>query len=467
MKKFCLIALWLIIFTKISYAMMTQTIDSSGDVGKYTSLCAHCAGIFHDYFSDSGFAASYYDETNGNLKFINDIGAFWNSLSPIVVDSTGDVGRFTSTTAWNDSSGLPIKESILIGYYDVTNGDLKCAWRKSYLSDTFKLSIIDSAGDVGQFTSIYVDTLNKTPYISYYDAINGDLKLAYFKDSAWSIQKIDTAGDVGKYNSIDGYADTITISYYDSTNGDLKLAKYNGTNWQIEKADTAGDVGKYSFISFSSWWTRIDYYDETNGDLKETWKNKDSLNWQFYKRDTTGDVGLFANFGRNGYFSDLCYYDKTNGDLKMLNWGIADTAGDVGGYPSGVSFFGGTAVVYYDFTNKHLKKAAYFEIGVEEEKLNPAKTGFNLEVIKNKISLSVPNDYYPNVLITIYDLTGRLKSTVYSGTLSKGDYTFTPNIKKSGIYFVQLTAVCHSDTERSEGEESNIIKITKKLVLLK
>ncbi|MFA5033014.1 MAG: T9SS type A sorting domain-containing protein, partial [bacterium] len=73
----------------------------------------------------------------------------------------------------------------------------------------------------------------------------------------------------------------------------------------------------------------------------------------------------------------------------------------------------------------------------------------------------------PSTLITIYDLTGRLKETVYSGTLTKGNYTFTPNIHKSGIYFVRLSTICHSDTERSEGEESNIITETKKLILVK
>ncbi|MFA5033897.1 MAG: clostripain-related cysteine peptidase [bacterium] len=80
-------------------------------------------------------------------------------------------------------------------------------------------------------------------------------------------------------------------------------------------------------------------------------------------------------------------------------------------------------------------------LGIEEIsniKYQSASGGSKLEIIKNKICLSVPNNYYTNTRITIYDLCGRTKEIVYSGVLSKGDYVFTPKIKKSGIYFVRL-----------------------------
>ncbi|MFA5033019.1 MAG: T9SS type A sorting domain-containing protein [bacterium] len=95
-------------------------------------------------------------------------------------------------------------------------------------------------------------------------------------------------------------------------------------------------------------------------------------------------------------------------------------------------------------------------VGIEEPSqgsLKPPLQALDFKIIKNKISLSLPNDYYPNILLTIYDLSGRPKETVYSGTLSKGDYTFTPSIKKSGVYFVRLS--------------TNDFTETKKLVLIK
>ena len=140
--------------------------------------------------------------------------------------------------------------------------------------------------------------------------------------------------------------------------------------------------------------------------------------------------------------------------VKFKAWSMAYSEVDV--LPAGVN--------NYFF----LDDFSITQIGIEERQF-PVNSGqWSVNIIKDKIYLSVPNssspnNYYPNTLITIYDLTGRPKETVYFGTLTKGNYTFTPNIHKSGIYFVRLTAVCHS--ERSE--ESNIITETKKLILVK
>ncbi|MDD5528641.1 MAG: T9SS type A sorting domain-containing protein [bacterium] len=98
----------------------------------------------------------------------------------------------------------------------------------------------------------------------------------------------------------------------------------------------------------------------------------------------------------------------------------------------------------------------YVPVGVEEPLISvPLRLRriASLQLLKGKICLSVPNDYYPNALITIYNLCGRMQSVVFSGTLSKGNYTFTPNIKKNGIYFVRL--------------KTNNFTETKKLILIK
>ncbi|MFA5033732.1 MAG: family 16 glycosylhydrolase [bacterium] len=118
------------------------------------------------------------------------------------------------------------------------------------------------------------------------------------------------------------------------------------------------------------------------------------------------------------------------------------------GNPDGTTPFPDTMFVDY--------VRVYEDVAVEEPStgsLKPSLQAVDLKVIKDKIFLSVPNDYCPNTLITIYDLCGRPKETLYSGTLTKGNYTFTPVIKTNGIYFVKLSA--HN------------FKETKKLVLIK
>lgn len=423
MKKIWLVLAGIIVFCKYGYALWENCrIDTAGDVGKYTSICS-------GMYSFCNFCASYYDSTNGNLKIIG-VGHSAEATTGVCVDTAGDVGKYTSITNWDDSSG---QENLMISYYDVTNGNLKVARRKNP-SDTFVVTTIDSTGDVGLFTSLYVDTALKRPYISYYDATNGDLKLAYFSDTNWVIQKIDTAGDVGMHTSITGYKDTVYISYYDATNGDLKFATYDTSGWQqIEVIDK----GQYICCIF---WNDppslyVAYYCTINGDLIIAQRN--GVNWDFSNADTAGDVGLFCN--SNNPWGVHCY-DKTNGNLKFSGYSapeIIDSAGDVGGFCSGGNWYSEIyLVVYYDFTNGDLKEA-WTGGAVEEQNANASASGEpNFQTFHNKILLSTQNAIQAD--IKLYDLCGRMREVVYSGTLSKGSYTFVPKIQNTGIYFVKL-----------------------------
>lgn len=63
------------------------------------------------------------------------------------------------------------------------------------------------------------------PHVSYQDPVNRNLKYAYYDGSEWHLEVVDTAGDVGWYTSIElDSLDLPHISYYDWTNGDLKYA---------------------------------------------------------------------------------------------------------------------------------------------------------------------------------------------------------------------------------------------------
>ena len=92
------------------------------------------------------------------------------------------------------------------------------------------LTTVDSAGDVGQYTSITLGA-DGLPVISYFDSTNGDLKVAKCNSPTCShysptATTVDRVGSVGQYTSITLGADGLpVISYYDVTNGDLKVAK--------------------------------------------------------------------------------------------------------------------------------------------------------------------------------------------------------------------------------------------------
>ena len=145
------------------------------------------------------------------------------------LDSTGDVGHFTSITIGAD--GYPV-----ISYYDVTNGDLKVAkCLNPACTGTPTTTTLDSIGNVGDFTSITIGA-DANPVISYYDVTNADLKVAKCLNPACTgtptTTTLDSIGDVGYYTSITIGADANpVISYYDATNGDLKVAKLSRTSW--------------------------------------------------------------------------------------------------------------------------------------------------------------------------------------------------------------------------------------------
>jgi len=122
---------------------------------------------------------SYYDATNGDLKVVycGDEGCTSGNFYQ-VVDSAGDVGQYTA-----------VSRVFSISYYDVTNHNLKVAFcdpgnlyasvptRPCEETQDNLIETVDSAGDVGQYTSLVLDS-SENAIVSYYDAINRDLKVA-------------------------------------------------------------------------------------------------------------------------------------------------------------------------------------------------------------------------------------------------------------------------------------------------
>ena len=144
--------------TNATGSWVTETVDSSGIVGRFTSIVLDSSDNVH---------ISYRDDTNFDLKYATNATDSWVTET---VDSSGRVGMWTSIAL--DTSD---DDNVHISYTDETNRDLKYA---TNATGSWVITTVDSSGSVGFLdTSIVVDTSDNA-HISYYDFTNFDLKYA-------------------------------------------------------------------------------------------------------------------------------------------------------------------------------------------------------------------------------------------------------------------------------------------------
>ncbi len=181
----------------------TETVDSSGDVGFYSSI---------DVDSNDYPHISYSDETHYDLKY-----ARWNGSAWIIetVDSYRLVG-------WYTSIAVDSKDNPHIAYLDLSPySHLNHAY---FDGTSWILETVDSARQVGFFASIALDS-NDHPHVSYHDNLNVSLRYARSTGNEWTIEIVDGSSNVGYWTSLAIDSDDLPhISYLDSGNTDLRYA---------------------------------------------------------------------------------------------------------------------------------------------------------------------------------------------------------------------------------------------------
>ena len=174
----------------------------------------------------SGFPViAYYDTVFGDLELAHCTDATCAGKAVTTVDGSGVVGQYASLAL--DVSGYPV-----IAYYDVTNGDLKVAHcaDAACSTGTTTITTVDSDGDVGQYASMMLNLFG-WPVVSYFDATNLEVKVAGVSvesptcSSSTSIQIVDSAGWVGQLTSLAlDAAGRPVVSYSQDGSSNLKVA---------------------------------------------------------------------------------------------------------------------------------------------------------------------------------------------------------------------------------------------------
>ena len=211
----------------ITNAWTTETIESTQSVGLYPSLA---------FSRNNAPVVTYYARTKGDLRMAAAQASGWQVT---VLDSTGDVGRFSSLLL---DPNRPDSTKWAIAYEDTTNGRVKYAVQGNIGPGTkangYTYYIADDMQICGGYISLAFFKSGSSdparaflPAVSYYDASVTSLKFSYARDPNFNFSAAVIANKKqGLYSKLfftGADQNRINIYYFDRTNNLAK--RYNGT----------------------------------------------------------------------------------------------------------------------------------------------------------------------------------------------------------------------------------------------
>jgi hypothetical protein len=388
-------------------------VDPSGNIyltGFCTSLDTYTDIITQKYNSSGTLVWSIKEDGDDNLNAKG---------SGIAINSSGIyvIGYVTSAQTGNDIVLLKYDSNGNLQFISQYNGQGNAEDRAFGIAaeedNVYIGGYITASASIDCITLKY----NSQGSLVWARTYNGE---AGEEDKAFGIIVDNTDGSVyitGQTNVVTGNNDYLTIAY--SSAGDQQwTASYNGTGNGSDIARAIGIVtnnnnSKSIIVTGFSWGTNNDYdyatirYNITSGSQQTVSRYSMTLQSNDYSQDVATDS--YNNSYVTGY-SQL-----------------------FGNGPTGLS--AATTIMYPQFEGSQLETENNQpgNFSLSQNYPNP----FNPSTA---IKFNIPGGF--NVKLIIYDVTGRIVSTLIDQFLASGSYniTFTTNNLSSGIYFYQLTA---------------------------
>ena len=279
--------------------------------------------------------------------------------------------------------GAGYEVEVTTGVRTPANAGLSAAVEWTFATRAWQGATVDSAGQVGLWSSIALDGSARL-HISYYDGSNATLKYASCAAScstvgSWDTVTADGASVGGRWTSLEvdsnGGVHVSYAAFFGLTYATCSTNCTNAANWQHVIVDSTGSVGDYTSLAVGGNGSlHVAYLDATNASLKYATCTANCVaatSWTTTTVDNAGDVGLYASLALSGTGRlHVTYWDFTNADLKYATCAVSCATGanwqavTVDGSGSGGSATalaldasGGVHVTYSDNTNGNLRYA--------------------------------------------------------------------------------------------------------------
>ena len=276
----------------------TESSDFATDVEAAGLVAVHGVSADHD--------GRYYTETELSTSGAGGT-VHWDNLSAV---PAGFADGVDDVVAYTVGDGIILNEGQI---------------RLDPAAFVPRVAIVDSTGDVGRYSSIAVG-VDGFPLISYYDATNENLKVAHCEDDRCTSATITVLDSIGtnSTNSVAIGSDGLgLIGYIDQISYELKVAHCSNvacTGATITTLDASGNgigspsvaigVDGLGLISYNSGSLDLMVAHCANTDCtSSTLSVLDSSMSAFYSSLTIGGDGLGL----------ISYYDATNDNVKIAH----------------------------------------------------------------------------------------------------------------------------------------------------